>query len=65
VTNKEEQENNKIKGKFIGSVNSDKYHYPNCRWAEKIKLENEIWFNSVTEAKSAGYKPCGTCKPSS
>lgn len=49
--------------KYIGSINSDKYHYPACRWAEKIKPENEVWFSSAEEARKAGYKPCKMCKP--
>lgn len=52
--------NNKV---FVGSKESDKYHYPNCRWVEKILDKNKIWFSSINNAKSAGYKPCGTCKP--
>ena len=50
-------------GPFVGSKNSDVYHYPSCSSAKKIKKENEIWFNSVEEAKSAGYRPCKVCKP--
>lgn len=50
-------------GKYVGSAKSDKFHYPNCRWAEKILKENEIWFNTIKEAKKAGYEPCGVCKP--
>jgi len=50
-------------GKYVGSTNSDKYHYPDCRWAEKIKPENQVWFASSEEARAAGYVPCGTCKP--
>jgi len=61
----EKPDGNKSKGKFVGSSKSDKYHNPGCRWAEKIKPENEIWFDSVEEAKAAGYKPCGTCSPQS
>lgn len=53
----------KTEGKFVGSTESDKYHYPTCRWAEKILKENEIWFNTVEEAKNVGYKPCGVCNP--
>ncbi len=49
--------------KYIGSTESDKYHYPSCRYAEKIKPENRIEFNSVAEAQAAGYVPCGVCKP--
>ena len=52
-------------GKFVGSVNSDKYHWPSCRWAENIKEENEIWFVSTKEAQEAGYEACGTCSPPS
>lgn len=48
---------------FVGSKKSDKYHYCDCRWAKKINEENLRCFQSVDEAKSMGYKPCGTCKP--
>lgn len=50
-------------GKFVGSIKSDKYHFPKCRHAESIKPENDIWFNSIQDAKSKGYAPCGVCKP--
>lgn len=49
--------------KFVGSVKSDKYHYPDCRWAEKINPENEIWFTSSEDARSQNYMPCGVCHP--
>jgi methylphosphotriester-DNA--protein-cysteine methyltransferase len=48
---------------YVGSVNSDKYHVPSCRWAQNIKSENEVWFSSSEEARAAGYSPCKTCKP--
>jgi micrococcal nuclease len=50
-------------GQFVGSLESDKYHYPSCRWAKKILPQNEIWFSSSQEARRAGYVPCGVCKP--
>lgn len=50
-------------GKYIGSKESDKYHLPTCRWAEKITSENQIWFQTEEEAQSVGYEPCGVCKP--
>ena len=49
--------------KYVGSVKSDKYHYPNCRWAQKIKPENLVTFTSAKEALEAGYVPCRVCKP--
>lgn len=50
-------------GTYVGSVESDKYHYPSCRFAKKILPENEIWFGTTAEAQAAGYSACGTCKP--
>ena len=52
-----------VQYKYVGSVDSDKYHKPSCQWAAKIKPENEIWFTSKEEAAKAGYQPCKTCKP--
>lgn len=48
---------------FVGSIKSDKYHYPSCRAAQKIKPENEIWFTSSADARAHGYMPCGICNP--
>lgn len=48
---------------YIGSINSDKYHYQDCEWAKKIKAENEILFANTEEAEKAGYRPCKTCRP--
>lgn len=47
------------KGKFVASKNGKVYHWPWCPWAEKIKPENQIWFNSEAEAQKAGYKRDG------
>ncbi|MCO5384650.1 Ada metal-binding domain-containing protein [Desulfosporosinus sp.] len=48
---------------YLGSSSSDKYHYPSCTAAKKIKEANQVWFSNVSEAKSAGYVPCKVCKP--
>ncbi|MCL5772527.1 MAG: hypothetical protein M1479_09705 [Actinobacteria bacterium] len=48
---------------FVGSKNSDVYHYSDCVYAKKIKPENLITFSSVEEAKNAGYRPCKKCNP--
>jgi hypothetical protein len=50
-------------GPFVGSINSDIYHYPWCQWAKKILPENEVWFNTAQEARDAGYRPCKVCNP--
>jgi len=48
---------------FVGSTKSNKYHYPSCSAAQKIKPANEIWFTSSEDARSHGYVPCGICHP--
>jgi micrococcal nuclease len=50
-------------GTFVGSVNSDVYHYPSCTSAQNIKPENLITFSSVEEAKAYGHRPCLKCNP--
>lgn len=49
--------------KFVGSKNSNKYHYTWCRWAQRIKPSNIVVFESPEEAIAAGYIPCKVCKP--
>lgn len=41
--------------KFVGSINSNKYHYPNCGAAKNIHPENAIWFTSSEDARNHGY----------
>lgn len=50
-------------GSYVGSVNSDKFHYPSCGQASKIKSSNLISFSSRDEAVSSGYSPCSFCSP--
>jgi methylphosphotriester-DNA--protein-cysteine methyltransferase len=49
--------------KYVGSKNSDKYHFPDCKWAKKISPKNLITFNTAQEAVKAGFVPCKVCKP--
>ncbi len=48
---------------FWASKGSDKYHYPDCEWAQKVKQSNLIIFGSPEEAQRAGYIPCRVCNP--
>lgn len=48
---------------FWASKKSNKYHYPHCKWAQKIKPENLIKFRTPEEALRAGYIPCKVCRP--
>lgn len=49
--------------KYVGSKNSNKYHYPDCKWAKKISPKNLVTFKTAEEAVKAGYVPCKVCKP--
>ena len=48
---------------YVGSSQSDRYHYPDCHTAQSINPENLITLSSVEEARAAGYSPCGNCRP--
>jgi len=50
-------------GPFIGNSESNKYHYPSCRWAKEISPANEIRFTSSQDARNQGYVPCKVCSP--
>ena len=50
-------------GVFVGSVNSDVYHYPTCTYAQQIYPENQIWFSSSDDARTSGYRPGKVCRP--
>jgi len=51
-------------GQFVGSKNSDVYHYPSCGSASRILAENKIWFQDAQDAVNHGYRACLVCKPS-
>lgn len=48
---------------YVGSVNSNIYHYNNCQWAHRIYSSNRIEFSTVQKALSYGYRPCKVCHP--
>jgi outer membrane murein-binding lipoprotein Lpp len=47
----------------VGSRNSDKFHYPSCRAANRINESNMVVYDSASEAMSAGRVPCKICGP--
>jgi hypothetical protein len=49
--------------KFVGSITSNKIHYPDCKWAAKIKPDRLITFPSIAAARAQGYIPCPVCRP--
>lgn len=63
VSSKVSQAATSSSGPFVGSSGSNKYHFPSCSAAKRIKPENEIWFSSSEDARNHGYVPCGICHP--
>jgi endonuclease YncB( thermonuclease family)/methylphosphotriester-DNA--protein-cysteine methyltransferase len=49
-------------GEIIGNKNSKKYHAPGCPGYNSVSEKNQVRFNSVVEAESAGYTRAGNCK---
>ncbi|TSC66927.1 MAG: hypothetical protein CEO19_429 [Parcubacteria group bacterium Gr01-1014_73] len=49
-------------GIYVASKNGTKYHFPWCAGAKSISEVNKIWFNTVEEARVAGYAPASNCK---
>jgi methylphosphotriester-DNA--protein-cysteine methyltransferase len=52
-----------MSAEYWGSKDSTKYHYPSCKWAQKISPKNLVKFSSPEQAIKAGYVPCKVCKP--
>ena len=48
---------------FVGFKNSNKYHYPTCKWARTRYPAQLRKFKSAMEAQERGYIPCPVCKP--
>lgn len=49
-------------GQFVASKSGAKYHFPWCSGAQRIAEANKVFFNSVEEARKAGYTPASNCK---
>lgn len=49
-------------GLLVASKNGSKYHYPWCGGAKSISEKNKIWFDSIDEARKAGYTKATNCK---
>lgn len=51
----------KEEAKYIGNLNSKKYHLPTCSGLPEE--HNRIYFMSMKKAEDAGYEPCRRCHP--
>jgi hypothetical protein len=49
--------------KYVASKNGKVFHKPECPWAQRIKPENLIVYDSREDAIEKGKRPCNRCKP--
>lgn len=49
-------------GKYVASKNGKLYYPVNCKGANRIKPDNRVWFDTVTDAEKSGYTPSSSCK---
>lgn len=55
------ENNYKILGNFLASINGKAYYPKDCAAANRIKEENRIWFDTREEAETQGYNPAQNC----
>ena len=48
--------------RVVASKSGTKYHLLTCSGASSIKETNKIYFDSIDQAKAAGYTPAANCK---
>lgn len=48
---------------YIGNSYRHTFHYRDCPSVDQMWEEHQVPLNSVEEARSKGFRPCGNCKP--
>lgn len=61
--NQETYPKDSSKGKYVGSIEKDIYHYPSCRYYDEILPEHLVWFDTVEKAVADGRRACKVCDP--
>ena len=61
--NNDSQSDESVATEYWASAKTDKFHLPDCEWAEKIGEDNKIVYSSREEAIADGYVPCKNCRP--
>lgn len=63
VIEREPDEDPEPERRYAASSESDKYHRLSCRYVDKIKSYNIVYYSSESEARADGKKPCSVCNP--
>lgn len=48
--------------RYVASKNGKMYYSLGCSGAKRIKLENEVWFSTKSDAEKSGYTFASACK---
>lgn len=48
---------------YWASAKAEKFHTPDCEWAQKISQSNKIVYHSRSDAIADGKVPCTACNP--
>ena len=48
---------------YVASVKTDKFHKPDCEWAQKVSDANKVTYPSRDDAIADGKVPCSVCNP--
>ena len=51
-----------IGGMVVASRQGSRYHYPWCPGAQAMNDSNKVWFDSIEQARAAGYTPASNCR---
>ncbi len=52
-----------VTNKYIGNINTKKFHVSGCRAEQRMNDSNRVPFESRDAAINEGYIPCGICNP--
>ena len=55
--------NSSAASEYWASSKAEKFHTPDCEWAQKISEANKIVYHSREDAIEDGKVPCGACNP--
>ncbi len=47
---------------YVASKNGKLYYGVNCSGANRIKIENQMWFATTLEAEDSGFSKAASCK---
>lgn len=63
VSDNNSDSNSSANTEYWASAKAEKFHTPDCEWAQKISDNNKVIYHSREDAIEDGKVPCGVCNP--